>query len=96
MGRPSRELFAGAGLVHARSGRPGLRQLCGRRVCLLGAARSLAPPGISPCRRCFLSCLLAALCRGAHSPDEQVLVPTVEPFWRATREIMHQLAQRRA
>ena len=31
-----------------------------------------------------------------HSPDEQVLVPTVEPFWRATLEILHQLARRRA
>lgn len=32
---------------------------------------------------------------GAHSPDEQVLVPTVAPFWQATLAILRQLAARR-
>ncbi|KAI3439136.1 hypothetical protein D9Q98_001544 [Chlorella vulgaris] len=32
--------------------------------------------------------------RGAHSPDEKVLIPTVQPFWEATVEILRQLALR--
>lgn len=32
--------------------------------------------------------------RGAHSPDERVLVPTVQPFWTALLLILQRLAQR--
>lgn len=32
--------------------------------------------------------------RGAHSPDEKVQISTVQPFWQATLEILHQLARR--
>ncbi|KAL4434503.1 hypothetical protein ABPG75_000944 [Micractinium tetrahymenae] len=32
---------------------------------------------------------------GAHSPDEQVRISTVQHFWHATLDILHQLARRR-
>lgn len=33
---------------------------------------------------------------GAHSPQEQVLISTVGPFWQATVQILERLADRRA
>eukprot|EP00208_Stichococcus_sp_RCC1054_P000030 CAMPEP_0206143220 /NCGR_PEP_ID=MMETSP1473-20131121/19682_1 /ASSEMBLY_ACC=CAM_ASM_001109 /TAXON_ID=1461547 /ORGANISM="Stichococcus sp, Strain RCC1054" /LENGTH=503 /DNA_ID=CAMNT_0053538521 /DNA_START=190 /DNA_END=1701 /DNA_ORIENTATION=- len=33
---------------------------------------------------------------GAHSPDEQVQISTVEPFWKCTKEILHRLAAAKA
>ena len=33
--------------------------------------------------------------KGAHSPQERVLIPTVEPFWQATLQILQRLADGR-
>lgn len=30
--------------------------------------------------------------KGAHSPQERVLIPTVEPFWQATLGVLERLA----
>ena len=34
--------------------------------------------------------------RGAHSPEERILIDTVQPFWEATLELLGELAKRRA
>lgn len=57
---------------------------------LLGVTRSV---GLSTTLLTILF-YVSRLCSGAHSPDEQVRISTVLPFWEATLDILHQLARR--